>query len=317
MLPKENGKSVIGDPTTCCSYGMKTKREGMRAVRCNSSLGTLSCQIIRNRTDYAAAGRLDGADTEKTITAEVKFADTAIQKKVEISQNADGSGEKYALSENPDGTYSTAEVKTGGIWYVTATDETSGLTAMKPVGIKIDTPPPDITICRAWEITEYRLWQRMRRAVWAACIGLQMQMAPKQRRVALQDGAYTSGEITELGTYYVYAVDAVGNASEALPVEVTQLFDTTPPDISNITYEQQADGSWKVAFTVEDTPRLPEPATAWIRRPCSGKKEWKAHMCRQCRILPSRTAATIISRPMEVSRMRSIISMRKTMQETR
>lgn len=262
VLPKVNGKSVIGDPDYLLFVWNENETGQNACSPLRFEMGNLvlpSNPEIMRITQQPEGWT--GADAEKTITAEVKFADTAIQKKVEISQNADGSGEKYALSENADGTYSTAEVKTGGIWYVTATDETSGLTAMKPVGIKIDTTPPDITYAALGRNNRIQAMAEDAQSGMGSMYWSANADGSEAKEMALQDGAYTSGEITELGTYYVYAVDAVGNASEALPVEVTQLFDTTPPDISNITYEQQADGSWKVAFTVEDTPRLPEPAT--------------------------------------------------------
>ncbi|MEG1990556.1 MAG: hypothetical protein RR351_00580, partial [Christensenella sp.] len=62
------------------------------------------------------------AATPKTVTAQVTFGAGALNKKVEIAQNADGTGARYQMPVQPNGSYVTTEVKTGGVWYVFATD---------------------------------------------------------------------------------------------------------------------------------------------------------------------------------------------------
>lgn len=60
-------------------------------------------------------------------------------------------------------------------------------------------------------------------------------------------GTFVTGELAEK-TYYVFAVDNVGNAAAKQRVDA----DVTPPLIDNVSFTDLGAGKWRIAFTVTD-----------------------------------------------------------------
>ncbi|BDF59121.1 hypothetical protein CE91St36_19380 [Christensenellaceae bacterium] len=261
-LPHVDGKGVVGD-SNYLLYVWNENEAGRNA--CSPLQFEMSdlklpdnpkiVKITQQPEDWT------GASEEKTITAEATFAENCTQKKLEIAQNADGSGEKYTLTANADGTYSTTQVKTGGIWYVIATDGTNKLSAVQPFDVKIDTTPPTITSAGLGHGNTLYATAEDAQSGMGSMYWSQSADGTGLQEMTLSSGAYVSQELLGLGIYYVYAVDAVGNRSLPTAVEVSALYDTTPPDISNIVITQQEDGRFKVSFKVEDIAKAPEPAS--------------------------------------------------------
>ncbi|MEG0784277.1 MAG: DUF6273 domain-containing protein [Christensenella sp.] len=200
------------------------------------------------------------AATPKTVTAQVTFGAGALNKKVEIAQNADGTGARYQMPVQPNGSYMTTEVKTGGVWYVFATDVTDNVASTMPVKITIDTAPPTAEHVKlghtnAIEAEFKDIESGVAKAWWSANADGSAAV-----EMTLTNGVYMTPVLTEPQTYYVFAEDIVGNKTAVMPVDATLFYDTTAPDIGNVLFEDLGTGTTRVSFTAEDIAKGKEPA---------------------------------------------------------